>query len=91
MTLPPATGRLKPDPSQQPCKCEICGAATTVGDSYSFAVMFATTGPQHVQYVQCPAEQHFCCCIEHAHQAAIACMDEHLIPEHARRVAEGQS
>lgn len=88
-TLPPAQPR---DPSAQPVACEVCGAQTTIGNSYSFVMTFATTGPAHdgimLAAFQCPAEQHFCCSVACAQAAAHACIDEHLVPAHAERHAQ---
>ena len=82
------TTRDDPSTALVACEHEGCQRMIAVGDSYSFVVVtFATTGPAHVASVQCPAEQHFACCSEHAAAVAHRCIDEHLIPAHRTAVA----
>lgn len=78
------------DPSARIIVCEIarCGVTMRLGDSFSFVGGLATTGPNHVLPHQCPQEQHFACSLEHAFLAHRICLEQHVIPEHKRRVAE---
>lgn len=92
---------LPQDPSLHPVPCEICQKSVPIGESYSFVVVFATTGPRpHPEYgvssFQCSDEsnnirQHFACSIEHAEQAAVSCIHEHLIPAHVQKVRDNQA
>lgn len=76
------------DPSAAPVICEVCGTPTTVGASHSFIIIYATTGgAPGLPAFQCPATQHFCCSQACAARAAHACIDEHLLGEHAARLA----
>lgn len=79
------TTRYDPSTRIVPCEYEGCEQTMTVGDSYSFVITFATTGPTHIAALGCPAEQHFACCPEHAAALAQACITQHLIPAHAER------
>lgn len=89
------------DPSARIIACEAPGCDKTfpVGDSYSFVITFATTGPaiahpagpRRLLPVQCPQEQHFACCPEHAQIVGHACLDEHIAPLHAAQVAALQA
>lgn len=76
------------DPSARlvTCEHEGCNEQVSVGDSFSFHVVFATTGPAHIPAFGCPAEQHFACCAEHAAACAHRCIDEHMVPAHAAQV-----
>lgn len=85
--LPPAQ---RPDPSAANVSCAICGTVITVGESYSFVVIFATTGHPAIPAFQCPAEQHFTCSVAHAQAAAHACIDEHLVPMHEGKTGHDQ-
>lgn len=75
------------DPSLALVSCEHdgCTEQMCVGDSFSFVIVFATTGPTHIPSLGCPAEQHFACCVEHAAALALQCLALHLIPAHAER------
>lgn len=79
------------DPSLRPVACEHAGCSQmmAVGDSFSFVVVFATTGPDHLPSFGCVAEQHFACCVAHAAAVAHRCIDEHLVPAHAARTDTG--
>ena len=81
------------DPSRRQVSCEHEGCEQTmaVGDSYSFVITFATTGPAHVAAFGCPAEQHFACSVSHAAALATRCVAEHLIPAHQAAQAQAQA
>lgn len=64
------------------CEAEGCGKVIDLDESHSFVIVYATTGVAGVAAQQCPAEQHFGCCLEHAKAAALKCLEEHLIPQY---------
>lgn len=93
--LPPAA---KGDPSARVVDCEGPGCLNSVrvGDSHSFIIVYATTGPAvptdgggagRIPAFGCDAEQHFCCSHECAVAAGHACLDEHVAAGHAPRAS----
>lgn len=70
------------------CEHEGCGAQLRLGDTFSFVITFATTGPavtaqgHRLAAFGCAAEQHFACSREHAAILAQRCVTEHLLPAH---------
>lgn len=85
-----ASGRVHPDKTVVRCEAPGCSHEVLIGQSYSFLVVFATTGPYPIGAFQCEDEQHFACSPACARAAAIQCIDEHLIPAHrAQEVVEG--
>lgn len=62
--------------------CEICGTQTPASQTYSLAVIYRMPGPGIAGF-QCPTEQHFGCSHEHAEQAMLACLEEHIKPIHS--------
>ncbi len=86
--MPIPQARQRPDPSAQVIACEQCGAMTTIGDSHSFVIVYATTGPGgRIPSFQCPAEQHFACSQECAALLGHMCIDEHLRPLHSQKLS----
>jgi hypothetical protein len=57
--------------------CEICDKIVPLNDMHSLAVVYRMPGPGSTAY-QCPNEQHFGCCHEHAVLAALACLTSHI-------------
>ena len=70
------------------CEAPGCGNEVKIGESYSFVVVFATTGPRPIASFQCEEEQHFACSYICARNAAIECIDNHLIPSHKELESE---
>lgn len=68
-----------PVPEEIIYTCEICGAQTKEGDTYSLAWHYRKPG-RGIPAFQCPGEQHFACSHEHAVQAMMACLEEHGEP-----------
>lgn len=69
--------------------CEHAGCNQTIPDlgfSHSFIVVYATTGIPGVAAQQCPAEQHYACCTEHARAVMQRCFEEHLLPQYQAEV-----
>ena len=79
------SGRVDPAHTIVECEADGCTADVCIDTSYSFVVVFATTGASHIAAFQCESEQHYACSPQHAIDAATACMREHLLPEHTRR------
>lgn len=79
---------VDPDLSTLACEAPGCPNETTIAQSYSFVVVFATTGPANLPAFQCQEEQHFGCSPACAAEAARVCVLEHLIPAHAQKVGE---
>ena len=74
------TAPEKPAPSYS-CEAPGCGKVTAAQNTYSLAVVYRMPGPG-VPAFQCPNEQHFACCHEHAVQVMQACLNEHIVPLH---------
>jgi hypothetical protein len=73
------------DFEQQLIACEICGTQRPFRDMNSIAVGYRFPGKVDqghrqvwLQAYQCPDEQHYGCCHEHAMLAAIACLVLHI-------------
>lgn len=64
------------------CEAPGCDKQFDLDASHSFVIVYATTGVQGVVAQQCPAEQHFGCCQDHAKVAALQCLEEHLLPQY---------
>lgn len=74
--LNPPTPPVGPLPANVPC--DLCGKLTPQASLYSLGVNFNMPGGPTFAAYQCPALQHFGCCMAHAVIAALACPFEHL-------------
>lgn len=72
-----------PHPPSSIYVCEICGVEVSDVEVKSYMLSIALPGKNGViGSINCKAGQHFGCCEAHAWEAAVACHDEHLAPEH---------
>lgn len=60
--------------------CDICGASIAPEALYSLKVTYAAPGDARLPSMECGEEQHYGCSAEHAREAALRCIDEHLEP-----------
>lgn len=80
MSILPAIQPQQPAP-EITYTCEVCGAQTLEGDTFSLALVYRKPG-RDIAAFQCPNEQHYACSHEHAVQAVMACLSEHIVPVH---------
>lgn len=75
------------DPDTRPVMCEVCGKVQMLKQCHSIAVVYRmpglrrdAQGNQTYGYAgyQCPDNQHFACCHEHAILAVFMCTFEHI-------------
>ena len=85
------------DPSRVPVTCEAdgCGAERMLCDMFSFLSVLAMTGPEvapgkRLAAIQCGAEQHYGCSLEHAALAQAQCIARHIGPAHAQHVQQAE-
>lgn len=81
------SGRVDPDNTVVICEARDCHNEVLMGASYSFLVVFATTGPNPIHAFQCEEEQHFACSPDCAEKAAIDCI-HHLRELHIAKMYE---
>lgn len=74
MAIRDATGYV---PLGDTLACEICGTVVATADAHSIIICYAMPG-SGVSAYQCANEQHFACSHEHAIQAAMACLFDHI-------------
>jgi len=65
--------RLDPSTITVSCEAPGCTASKPLGDMCSMAVVYRMPGPGTSPY-QCPDEQHYGCCHEHAILALLKCL-----------------
>jgi hypothetical protein len=58
-------------------KCEICGTKVPTSQAFSIKLSYAVPGEGKNPY-ECPAVQHWACSHEHAEEAVMACLCEHI-------------
>lgn len=71
---------LQAPPPEVRYTCEVCGQVVNGKTARAIAIVYRYAG--EAPGFQCPAEQHWGCCHDHAWQAAVACHDEHVKPLH---------
>lgn len=62
-------------------KCEVCNKNFVAGYGYSIAANWLVTGSAYVSAYMCsevPGGQHWGCCPEHAMQALMNCLSNHM-------------
>lgn len=65
--------QLDPSTIEIPCEAPGCSTKKTLGEMCSMAVVYRMPGPGTAPY-QCPVEQHYGCCHEHAILALLKCL-----------------
>jgi hypothetical protein len=74
-------GRVDTDRQMIRCERPGCTNILLIKDAKSFITCMATTGGDLGSFIiQCGEEQHFCCCVECAVLAHVACMLHHVMP-----------
>ncbi len=62
----------------RPCEAQGCSVTPVQRDAFSFIICYQHVhAEQGYASYQCPSEQHWACCHDHAMQAASWCIDEH--------------
>lgn len=70
-------------PSTKMIACEICGKEVPDSEQFAMSISYNMPGPGKAAYA-CPSFHHTACCHDHAEQAAVACLIEHIrIGDHA--------
>ena len=72
------------------CEAPGCPRSVTVADAFSLALVYRMPG-RGVSAFQCRDEQHFGCSHDHAVQAMLACLRDHIEPAHRQYRAQQEN
>lgn len=85
-TIPPLASVAPPE-KQYTCEFPGCTNVTPASQTYSYIGGCAMPGPGLASF-QCPGEQHFGCCPQHALDLHLACLLHHQVPIHNQKLQE---
>ncbi len=77
----PTIAPAPPAEKMYPCEFPGCTNVTPASQTYSYVGGCAMPGPGLAAF-QCPGEQHFGCCPQHALDLHLACLTSHQVPMH---------
>lgn len=73
--------------------CEVCGKRFITGYGYSLGLCWLVTGHANIASFMCPEKkgnQHWGCSPEHAIEAALSCVKDHMTPLLQKKYADAK-